>query len=312
MKKAIKTIMMLFVASSFVLTSCTSDEDVKDVELTMIPAATSGTYFVSDTLSITLNAKGNADNSLKSIKITKAIAGQSGIITIFENAKLSGTDFIYVLKDTLESGEVGINTYTITLTGEKGAVQTKTFTATVRAIGFIESTETPVSLFGQNAGAETQQFIALGSFVTYTLGEATATSNTALKNSIDLAFYYGSQNKFSLSSLDDAVMHSVYSGLSSFWTSADNKRVTGLYKVPKNPNGTREIAYNIFEASGTDKDLLLYADGKTFSKTVTSLVTGDIILFKTADGKLGLLNITATSGATNSDAVMSFDGLVQK
>jgi hypothetical protein len=82
--------------------------------------------------------------------------------------------------------------------------------------------------------------------------------------------------------------------------------------VPKNPNGTREIAYNIFEASGTDKDLLLYADGKTFSKTVTSLVTGDIVLFKTADGKLGLLNITATSGATFSDAVMSFDGLVQK
>jgi hypothetical protein len=50
MKKAIKTIMMLFVASTFVLTSCTDDTDVKDVELTMIPAATSGTYFVSDTL----------------------------------------------------------------------------------------------------------------------------------------------------------------------------------------------------------------------------------------------------------------------
>jgi len=307
MKKAIKTIMMLFVASTFVLTSCTDDTDVKDVELTMIPAATSGTYFVSDTLSITLNAKGNSDNSLKSIKISKAIAGQSGVITIFENAKLSGTDFIYVLKDTFESGEVGVNTYTITLTGEKGAVQTKTFTATVRAIGFIESTATPVSLFGQGAGAETQQFIALGSFVTYTLAEATATSNAELKNSIDLAFYYGANNKFSLSSLDDAVMHTIYSGLSTFWTSADNKRITGLTKV----NGTG-VNYATIEASGSDKNLLLLADGKTFGKAINQLAINDLILFKTKEGKLGLLNITAISGATTSDAVMSFDGLVQK
>jgi len=305
MKKAIKTIMMLFVASTFVLTSCTDDTDVKDVELTMIPAATSGTYFVSDTLSITLNAKGNSDNSLKSIKISKAIAGQSGIITIFENTKLSGTDFIYVLKDTLQPGEVGVNTYTITLTGEKGAVQTKTFTATVRAIGFIESTATPVSLFGQGAGAETQQFIALGSFVTYTLGEATATSNAELKNTIDLAFYYGANNKFSLSSLDDAVMHTIYSGLSTFWTSADNKRITGLTKVTG-------VNYATIEASGSDKDLLLLADGKTFGKAINQLGINDLILFKTKEGKLGLLKITATSGATTSDAVMSFDGLVQK
>jgi hypothetical protein len=271
----------------------------------MIPATTSGTYFVSDTLSITLNAKGNSDNSLKSIKISKAITGQSGIITIFENTKLSGTDFIYILKDTFESGEIGVNTYTITLTGEKGTVQTKTFTATVRAIGLIESTQTPVSLYGQAAGAETQQFIALGSFVTYTLGEATATSNTALKSTIDLAFYYGSTNKFSLSSLDDAVMHSVYTGLSTFWTSADNSRITGLTKVTG-------VNYATIEASGSDKDLSLLADGKTFGKAINQIAIGDLILFKTKEGKLGLLKITETTGATNSTAVMSFDGLVQK
>jgi len=305
MKKAIKTIMMLFVASSFVLTSCSDDTDVKDVELTMIPATTSGTYFVSDTLSITLNAKGNSDNSLKSIKISKAIAGQSGIITIFENSKLSGTDFIYVLKDTFESGEVGVNTYTITLTGEKGTVQTKTFTATVRAIGLTESTQTPVSLYGQAAGAETQQFIALGSFSTFTLAEATATSNAELKNTIDLAFYYGASNKFSLSSLDDAVMHTVYTGLSAFWTSTENTRITGLTKVTG-------VNYATIEASGSDKDLLLLADGKTFGKAINQIAIGDLILFKTKEGKMGLLKITETTGATNSTAVMSFDGLVQK
>ena len=300
---------MLFVASSFVLTSCSDDTDVKDVELTMIPATTSGTYFVTDILKITLNAEGNADNQLKSIKISKTIAGDSNqaVSVVYENTKLSGTDFIYSLVDTFESGEAGINTFTITLTGEKGTAQTKIYTATVRAIGFTEATQTPVSLYGQAAGAETQQFIALGSFSTFTLAEATATSNAELKNTIDLAFYYGVSNKFSLSSLDDAVMHTVYSGLSSFWTSADNKRITGLNKISGQPG-----LYATIEASGTDKDLLLLADGKTFSNSVLNLVLGDLILFKTTGGKYGLLKITETTGATNSTAVMSFDGLVQK
>ena len=299
--------MMLFVASTFVLTSCTDDEDVKDVELTMIPATASGSHFVSDTLSIRLNATGNDDNKLKSIKITKAIAGTAGVITIYENTKLSGTAFIYDLKDTFQNNEVGVNTYTITLTGEKGNAQTKTYTATVRAIGLIEATGSPISLFGQGAGAETQQFISLTSFTNYTIAAATANNNEALKNSIDLAFYYGATNKHVLSSLDDATMHTLYNGLSSFWTSADNKRITGLYKVPSGA-----LAYNVIEASGSDKDLLIYADGKTFSKTVTSLVAGDLILFKTTEGKLGLLKVAAASGNTTANAELSFDGLVQK
>ncbi len=307
MKKVIKTMMMLFVASTFVLTSCTDDEDVKDVELIMTPAAASGSHFVSDTLSITLTAKGNSDNKLKSIKISKTIANQSGVITIYENTKLSGTEFGYVLKDTFESGEAGVNTYTITLTGEKGNAQTKTYTATVRAIGLLESTGSPVSLFGQGAGAETQQFIALNTFTTYTIGGATASSNEALKNSIDLAFYYGATNKHVLSSLDDATMHTLYNGLSSFWTSADNKRITGLYKVPPGA-----IQYNVIEASGSDRSLLSYADGKTYSKTVTTLAAGDLILFKTTEGKIGLLRVVSAGGNTNSTAELSFDGLIQK
>jgi hypothetical protein len=309
MKKVIKTIMMLFVASTFVLTSCTDDEDVKDVELTMIPATASGSHFVSDTLSIRLNATGNDDNKLKSIKITKAIAGTAGVITIYENTKLSGTAFIYDLKDTFQNNEVGVNTYTITLTGEKGNAQTKTYTATVRAIGLIESTGSPVSLFGQTTGAESQQFISLTSFTTFTVSQAIATNNEALKNSIDLAYYYGTTNNHSISSLDDAVMHDRYTGpgIGSFWSSADNKRITGLYKVPAGA-----IAYNVIEASGSDKDLLIYAEGKTYSKTITKLATGDLILFKTNEGKIGLLKVSSATGDLASNAVFSFDGLVQK
>lgn len=307
MKKVIKTMMMLFVASTFVLTSCTSDEDVKDVELTMIPAATSGTHFVSDTLSITLNAKGNDDNKLKSIKITKAIAGQAGVITMYENTKLSGTDFIYNLKDTFQSGEVGINTITITLTGEKGNAQTKTYTATVNAIGLIESTDgSPLTLFHQNQ-LDNQHFASLKTLEVFTDEEVTANSNEIFKNSVDIAFFHGATNKYSLSSLDDkAYMQTLYTRFSSFWTSADNKRVTGLYKA------TGQVNYATIEASGSDKDLLLFAAGKTYSNTVNDLKVGDLILFRTNEGKLGLLKIASVDGSTSTDIRMSFDGLVQK
>ncbi len=306
MKKVIKTMMMLFVASTFVLTSCTDDTEVKDVELTMIPAATSGSHFVFDTLTIRLNASGNDDNKLKSIKITKAIAGQPGVITMYENTKLSGTAFIYDLKDTLQPGEAGINTITITLTGEKGNAQTKTYTATVRAIGLIEATGSPVSLFGQGSPEENEKFIELATFRPLTIPAATANGNEALKNTVDLGFYYGESNSYTLSSLNDAVLQGRYTGLSTFWESGDNKRITGLYRA------TGQINYATIEASLSDKDLLTFAEGKTYSQTITKIVAGDLILFKTTEGKIGLLKIASVNGNTTVNAQISFDGLVQK
>ncbi|MBP9186180.1 MAG: hypothetical protein KBE91_00230 [Bacteroidia bacterium] len=306
MKKVMKTIMMLFVASTFVLTSCTTDEDVKDVELTMVPATATGTHFVSDSISILFVAKGNSDNSLKSIKITKAIAGTSGITTILDE-KLSGTDYSYTLSTFFETKDVGINTYSITLTGDKGTAQTKTYTATVKAIGFTESTAgVPITLFGQG-DANNKHFANLKTFTTLSNDEATAGSNAELKNNIDIAFYYGQTNKFTFSSLDDAVMHTLYSGLSSFWTSTtENTRVTGLLKV------TGLVNYASIEASLSDKDLLLFADGKTYSKTVTDLKANDLVLFKTNEGKVGLLKIASTAGSTTTDTRIDFDGVVQK
>ena len=63
MKKAMKTIMMLFVASSFILASCGTDTDVADVELTVVQGST--TYFVGDTLKVTVNGKVSTGNFVK-------------------------------------------------------------------------------------------------------------------------------------------------------------------------------------------------------------------------------------------------------
>lgn len=305
MKKAIKTIMMLFVASTtLMLTSCGTDEDVKDVELSMIPAATSGTHFGGDSVSITINAKGNSDNKLKKLIITKAKTGNP--TTTILDQTLTGTDYIYTLKQTFDNSDAGTITYTITLQGEKGNNQTKTYVANIKVIGLTEATPSAVSLFGQGAAAETQQFIGLTDFATYNKTQVSENSYDILKNKVDLGFYYGTNNKFSLSSPSDAVMQGLYGGFSDFWTSANNKRVTGLYKA------TGQINFNTVTASGSDRDIQVLAEGKTFSNTITQIAPNDVILFKTTEGKLGLLNIRETNGNTNAIAVLVFDGVVQK
>jgi hypothetical protein len=300
MKKAMKTIMMLFVASSFILTSCSS-EDVADVTLTTIPASTGTTFFVGDTMSVTINAKGNADNKLKSLTITKAVTGKATIT--YYTKDLSVTDYIFELKDTLDIQDTGAVTYNITLTGEKGTAQTKTITISVSKVGFIDETNgSPVQMFGHTYDGP--RFCQLTTFETYSVAQVADAPYTTLTNNVDLVSYFGSSNKFTLSSPDDAVMQSLYSGLSGFWTSG-KARVTGLVRV----NGLANFA--TIAAPGDDRLLVLFAAGKTYGKTITNVQANDLILFKTAGGRLGLIKITSVSGTTSSDAQVQFETLVQ-
>ena len=280
---------MLFAASALVLASCGDDTDVKDVELTLIPAATSGTHFVGDVLSITLNAKGNSDNKLKALTIVKSVTG-SAPLTVYKNDKLSGTDFIYALKDTLETTDTGTVTYTFTLTGEKGNASVKNYTATVRVVGLILNIVNVISLKGQLNTNSPLHFMKLTPpFTPYSTTVTLPEFETC-----DLAFYFGSSNRFTISSPSDKVMQGLYSGLDSYWSKA---KVTGFYKA-----GANDLNYQAIVTTGTDMPIVNYAQGKTFSNTVTNLITGDVILFKTAEGKLGLIQVKAINPPQNAAA----------
>lgn len=298
MKKAMRTIMMLFVASSFALTSCTS-EDVADVTLTTIPASTGTTFFVGDTMSVTINAKGNADNKLKSLTITKAVTGKATIT--YYTKDLSVTDYIFELKDTLDIQDTGAVTYNITLTGEKGTAQTKAITINVSKVGFINETNgTPVQMFSHNYDGP--RFCQLTTFETWSID--TVDNYEKLKNKIDLVSYYGTSNKFTLSSPDDAVMQSLYSGLSGFWTSG-KARVTGLVRV----NGL--TTFGAITSVGDDRLLVQFAAGKTYGKTVTNVAVNDLILYKTAGNKLGLIKVTSVNTATSGAEEVQFEAISQ-
>ncbi len=289
MKKVMRTMVMLFAASALVLASCGDDTDVKDVELTLIPAATSGTHFVTDKLSITINAKGNSDNKLKSLTIQKAVTG-SPTSTVYSNTKLSGTDFIYAFADTLDITDTGTVTYTFTLAGEKGSNSSKVYTATVRQIGLIDNITTAISLKGQQNPTAPLHFMKLTPpFTPYS-----TTLSIDEFRACDLAFYFGSTNKFTISSPSDKVMQGLYSGLASYFSGA---KITGFYKA-----GANDLNYNNIVTVGTDVPIVNYAQGKTFTNTITDLKAGDILLFKTAEGKLGLISVTGTNPASSAAA----------
>jgi hypothetical protein len=289
MKKVMRTMVMLL-ASAVVLTSCGND-DVKDVELTLIPSATSGTHFVNYELKITLNAKGNSDNKLKSLTIIRARTGASPQ-TVYTNQNLSGTDFILDFKDSLSILDTVGVTYTFTLNGAKGNASVKNYLATVKQIGLLDVLEIPVTLKGQTNSTAPLHFMKLTSpFTPY----STSVTESELIT-CDLAFYFGSSNLFTISSPSDNVMQSLYSGLLPIW-SKNVVRTTGFYKA-----GPNDLNYNTIATEEIDVPIVNYAAGKTFTNTITKLVTGDIILFKTATGKLGLIRVKAVNPATNQAA----------
>lgn len=302
MKKVIKTMMMMLVASALVLTSCKDDEEVKDVELTIVPAATAGTHFVGEKINLTINGKGNSDNKLKSLIITKAVTGLA-TQTIYKKDDLSGTDYIHNFKDSLYIADTAGVTYTFTLAGEKGNASVVTYVATVMEKGLLQELDIPVSLKGQTNPNSPIHFMVL----THPFNQYGTSLSQEELASIDLAFYFGNTNLFTISSPSDNVMQGLYSGLAPFWPQA---KTTGFFKVPAGA-----LNYESIKAGQIDVPIINYAMGKTYTNTITKCVPGDLILFKTEEGKLGLLRVDATnpssSPATNN-ASMDVVALVQE
>lgn len=302
MKKAIKTMMMMLVASTLVLTSCKDDETtIEDVKLTLNPATTSGTHAVGTALKIVVNGKGNADNKLKTLTITKAPKGSP--TTTIADEKLSGTDKIYDLIDSLKAeGEI---TYTITLTGEKGATQTATYVATVVNVNPIDFIPADVISFkAQLTAAGGTHFMNLSSdFLQF----STDLSKADWSSKVDVAYFYGATNKHTLASPDNTTMQGLYTGLKNdgYFTSS---RKTSFYKISASEGGT---LYNKIISDNNDAALTAFASGKTYSDLINNLAPNDVILYKTQDGLLGLIKIGNASGNSESTGVLPVQMLVQ-
>jgi hypothetical protein len=292
MKKLVKSVLMLSIASLAILSSCKKDDDNADVTDVKVDInGPTGNVTLGSTVTLQITATGNADNKVKSISVTRSMTGTNEKTILSKS--LSGTSAVETVVDTPDAS--GNYIYTVAITGEKGSPATKTFSVKVLPPPGELYVETDKKLYGHNNGAGTNpNFMSLHgpNFTTYSTNTFAAN-----KSSIDLAFYYGTNNKASISSPSDAVMQGLFTGLN--W---DGVNATGLSKT------TKTVAeFDAIAASNSDAVITELASNVTaWDKTATLLSSGSVYLFKTHDNKLGLLKIVSITGSSKDDAVIQF------
>ena len=300
MKKLVKSVLMLSIASLAILSSCKKDDtttDVADVKIDVTSVPTSP--IEGGTVTLTITCTGNTDNNLKSISVTRS--GGSLADKVVLSKTLSGTTSTQVVVDTLGSGTF---IYTIALTGgaKTNSPATKTITVTTRPSPQpIDVTGSSVPLFGANNGPGTNpNFIQLSSPFT-PFNTSTFAANKA---SIDLGFYFGDANKATLASPSDPTLQGRFSGLD--WTSGI--RTTSLYKTSLTAD-----QFDVIAASNTDSVITaMAASVTTWVASVNLLNKGNVLMFKTKENKVGLLKIADLIGTNSTDAEMNVMVLVQK
>lgn len=298
MKKLVKSVLMLSIASLAVLSSCKKDDanaevtDVK-VEVTASPSIPVENGIVT----LTVTCTGNTDNNLKSISVSRT--GGSLADKVVLSTSLTGTSTTKTIVDTIGSGSF---TYTVAVTGAKGSPATKTIIVTTRSLPKAVDVTNAIPLFGQTNGAGTN-----ANFMQLTAPHAAWGTDafTANKAKMDLAFFYGATNKATLTSPTDATMQGLYSGSGISWTGVN---ATLLYKT-----SMTTAAFDAIAASNTDSLITSMAAGvTTWGSSINLLAQGNVILFKTSANKLGLIKVDNLTGTQANDAEINLVIISQK
>ncbi|MCU0442176.1 MAG: hypothetical protein MUE96_07235 [Bacteroidia bacterium] len=300
MKKLVRTMLMLSVASLAILTSCNQEDDdkvIKDVEIT-ISASPATSVTAGNPVTLTLALKGNSDNKLKKVTVTS-----SASTTALLSKTLSGADAVETVVDTPET--VGNITYTVTLEGEKGNPQTKTYTINVLPVpGPVAVTSTPIDLFGHvNGDGGSSRFMA----TTDPFTQVSLDNFNSNKGIIDIAYYRGATNGNTLASPSNTTMQGLYSGLT--WTGV---------KTTKVAKTTMTVAQFDAYAANPVNDSLIWATASSSTwiadGAANQLAVGNVVLFETAAGKKGLIKVANLAGANTAGdpAQMTLSIIVQQ
>lgn len=290
MKKLVRSVLMLSIASIAILSSCSkeTDTEVTDVKVT-ITSSPASVVEIGQPITLTVTATGNPDNKIKSISVTR-----SGDNKVVLSKKLSETSSTQTVTDTILL--VGSYTYTVAVEGDKGSPAIATCSITARApYGTTSSTPVAIDLKGQTQDSTENYFMKLTpDFTPYDRGRSTFTANKA---NIDMCFFFGTANKATLASPDDATaMQTVYSYID--WT--------GAKKTKFSKTSLTLAQFNTIETSGNDSAIVNIAIGTTtWGVSVNNLAKDNVLVYETAEGKKGLVLVADLTGTQASNASIS-------
>lgn len=296
MKKLVRSVLMLSMASIAILSSCSKEDDNADVtdvkvEITSSPASP---VLENSIITLTVTATGNVDNKLKTISVTR----DDGKVLLSKS--LSDATATENLTDTLGANATYV--YTVAVTGEKGSPATKTLTiATRKPAGVVDVATTPVPLFAQLHASEDKHFIKLLDPFT-PIGTNEFAAN---KSSVDLVYYYGGSQHTLTSPTDAPMQEQIYKAPNFDWSGANS---TLLYKTTM--TAAEFDAYE--QGDAADALVTMGAAINTWTTSVKSLQGGDVIIYKTSGGKYGLIKINAVDGSSTSTGQIDLDFVAQQ
>ena len=287
---------LVLLTSIGMLTSCSKDstEDLKPT-ITFIGGAG---FTDSD---VTLNAGAPFKvgiNATANVSSGKNLANLK-IVRTFNNIPVTMLDSTLTLDNFSGSftsnavAVVGTERWTFTITDKDGQSNELSFNITTIATAGDITTYADV-LLGSYDNATYGSSFASSTGVIYKIADAKLNSSK-----VDWIYFYGVSNLATLAAPDDADAATIYTGVNglSSWTT---RNATKFMKVT-----TQVIWDNITD----DSQITALAAASNLSKA-NLIQTGNILAFKTAAGKLGLIKINAiTPGAAGS---ISYSVKVQK
>ncbi len=289
MKKTIKNLLSGLSISLMValtLSSC-KKTDVADATVTVSANPSTTTIKTGTTITLTLNFVGNSDNQLKSYKLTR-----SGVSTNLVSKDLTGTSAVDYFSETLSTA--GTYTYIATLTSAKGDVTTSLQITVVTPTPTVNKS---FSLGNQTSG--TPRFFSCSKSSTYNLSDAVG--NATLQAALDFGYCTRASGGNKIIAPNSADATAIYSSAASSpqWSDATTsihnwttRNATTFIKVTS-------VTASQLAATGADINALISTAVSSGAPTADaiSVVAGDVVLFKTASGKYGLIVVSTANGS---------------
>ncbi len=292
MKKISILIASALLASVAFMSSCTKDTTSNSPTIKFINKAG---YITSDasvpqgsTISFGVDAKSGGSSNLSHFKITRTIAGVS---TVLYETPLDSIAYIKEF-DGEVNNVVGTETWTCTITDKDNLTASVSFVITTVA--------NPISTYTQ---------VILGSYANSTLGSSFASADGTVYKlaeaktnaaKIDWLYYWGVSNSATLAAPDDVLAATVFSSIT-------NGLATWSVKNPTRFRAVTEGA--VWDNILTSSDIATIAVNTT-ETSISDIQVGNILAFKTAAGKLGLIKIDNIAAGT--DGTITYTAKVQQ
>lgn len=273
MKKWNLLLSMLFIATTVFVTSCNKDEEATGPTLNL----KGGSEYVSADATIQVNEPvlvgvtgTSGDDNLTRFKMTIT---SNNVPTNVIDSTFNSPSFDWEIELNFEG--VGEARLLFELWDKGGLKAEKAFTITVEDPGMQINKYPDVELGSWNDAVGS--FFSSSEGIVYTRGQLTTSVTNQAK--IDFLFFKGVENANTIASPDDADANTINDLQLTLWTNKNQTRFN-----------TTNITAAQFDAIGDTYQFPVFNMGSQTTK-VNALAEGQVVLFKTQGGKLGLIKV---------------------